>query len=235
MKPIYFIKYILAALLFVSVGVHAQPSKNWDQEKIIGHRYYFPESYKGSPYFVRSWQEGSVSFTSGQVVNGLLLKYDGHIDELIYINDVYHTMVKIEKPTVKSFQFNFQGTEYYFERRNFEGWIKGDRYFQVLHKGKVDLLCLRQVRLIPTSLYWDSAGHMKNMEYVPSFRYFLYKKGEGYHFTSLKKKSLLSYFSGAQKKQVNQLIRKNHIRFKTEYGFAQALKILEENHIDPEL
>ena len=229
------IKCLLVAVLFIAFGTNAQPTKNWDKEKIIGQRYYIPDRYTGSPYLVEGWQKGSIQFASGQEVDGLTMKYDGYSDELVYINELYQIMVKIEKPTVESFWFTNDGTDYYFERRYFDGLFKGERYFQVFHKGAVDLLCYRKIELISCSAYRDATGRLKNMEYVPSFHYYLYKKGEGYNSTNLRKKSLLKYFSGPQKKRVSQLMRANHVRFKTADGFAQALSILESNQMNIEL
>lgn len=226
-----FVKCLLVALVFISIGAHAQPTENWDSEKIIGQRYYLNARYQGSPYLFDGWQKGTIRFTSGQELSGVMLKYDGYKDELVYINELYQAMIQVEKPAVESFSFNDQGKEYYFERRYFDGMGMGERYFQVLHKGNVDLLCLRKIELIGTSVYKDANGVAKNMEYVQSFRYFLAKKEGGYQATSLRKKSLLKYFTGAQKKRVTQLMRTNHIRFKTEEGFARALSILENNNI----
>ena len=234
MKTKYRIVFLL--ILVGSVfATFAQPTKNWDQEKIMARRYVIHERFQGSPYLTDDWVHGEVTFSSGETQGDLPIKYDGYIDELISFNKLYSTMILIEKSTIKSFEFSFQGKDYYFERRYFNSLLKkGDRFFQVYHKGDVDLLCFREVKLSTTSLYWDTSGNMKNKEYKATPRFFLYKKGEGYHWTNLKKKSLIKYFSGKQRKQVNQLMRKNHVHFKSPEEFANALSILEVNNIDLE-
>lgn len=233
METKYF-NILLVTLTFLSTMAFAQPSKGWDQEKIIGKQYYLPGAYHGSPYLIQGWRKGTICFSSGQKISGLNLKYDGLNDELVYVNELYHTMVQIEKSTVDNFYFSDQGISYYFERRYFDGFLKGDRYFQVFHKGDVDLLGSFRVELINTTVYKDASGNTKNMEYLDAFRYFLYRDGEGYHSTSLRKKSLLKYFSKAKRREVNRLMRVNHIQFKTPEEFSRALSILEANNINLE-
>lgn len=226
-------KIILAiALLVANFAAGAQPSKNWDQEKIIGRRYRLPEIYRGSPYFIPSWQKGTVTFTTGEQVSDILLKHDAVHDQLIYINELYHIMVQIEKSSVASFDLKDDGTEYHFEQHYFDGLIKGNRYFQVFHKGYVNFYGYRHAELLNCSVYKNAAGNTKNMEYQQGDHYFLYKKGAGYKKIGLRKKSLLRFFSRTQRKRVKQLMHTNHVHFKTPEEFARALSILETNGIE---
>lgn len=219
-------------LLVLSFKISAQPPKNWDQEKIMGRRYVLHERYKGSPYLNKDWVLGQITFNSGEKRNQMPIKYDGFHDELITYSKLNSSLIQIEKSTIKSFKFTMQGNEYYFERRFFTNFLKDeDRFFQVFYDGNVDLLCYRKIELTTTSLYWDASGNMKHKEFRKYYKYFLFKEGKGYRLTNLRKESLLRYFSGTQKKQVKQLIRKNHIHFDTPEEFARALSVLEENGI----
>ena len=222
-------------LLLLSIIGFAQPNSHWDQEKIMGKRYLLPDHYAGSPYYIQDWVVGTVTFKSGEQVHDLKMKYDGQLDELVYISDLFHSAITIDKETIESFEFEYQGRKYLFEQRFFDGFFAGNHFFQVYHKGATDLLCFRKIELNTTTAYKDASGILKNMEYQKGYRFFLFQEGKGFYSTRLKRKSLMKYFSKEERRQVTRLLRDQHIQWGSPEEFAHALSVLEENKLEIDL
>lgn len=223
--------YTVLLLFFILVGAklaEAQPTENWDQEKLIGRRYFPNGNYLGSPYFISEWVSATVHFFSGGAITDLLIKYDGEKDELISKedNELSSTIIQIKKSTIKSFEFEYKGFGYLFEQRYFDGFNKGDRLFQVFYKGTVDLLCFYKI-----DIEKDQAGGAGSLIYNPQPQYYLYKTDGGYHSSRLTKKQLLRYVEKDKKREAKRLFRQDRIRFKSPNSFAQALLVLDENKI----
>ena len=226
---------ILLPLLFLTVIASAQLESGWDQEKIMGKRYIVQERFDGSSFLVDDWIEGRVTLLSGNVISDIPIKYDGYHDELLSYNELYYSMILVEKSAIESFEFDYLGEKYYFELRFFDGLFDGDRFFQVYYDGDVDFLCFRQVQLVTCSPYRDVTNILKNQKYEPNNRFFLYDDENGYRPVSLKKKSLLRYVSKMQKKDAKQLLRSNNINLKTPESYARALKVFKDFHIEVNL
>ena len=234
MRSIYRI-IVLFPFLFLTVTASAQLEKGWDQEKIMGKRYFMHERFAGSSFFIDDWIDGTVTLLSGNIISDLPIKYDGYNDELVSYNELYYTMVFVEKSAVVSFELEHLGEKYYFEKRYFDGLFDGDRFFQVYYDGEVDLLCFRQIELINCSPYRDKSNMLRNQEYDPNDRFFLYDEENGYRPVSLKKKSLLRYVSKMQKKEAKQLLRTNNLNLKTPEDYARAIRVFKDHEIEVNL
>lgn len=231
MKLIYKICLIVAfhALFF---NAFAQPESNWDQEKIIAKRYPRETKLEGSVFLIDDWADATVTLKSGEILKNLPVKYNGYEDQLISYNELYYTLIEVEKETVSSFEFDYMGSNYYFELRNFGNNEKKDpRFFQVYYDGQVDVLCYRRVALVGSSIYYDMSGIRRNQKYQTGYRYFLFNEEGGYHPVSLNRRSLLRYVSKDQKRQVKRLLRQNNVLIRTPEGYARAVSILEDNEI----
>ena len=223
---------LILLLFFAFTSIQGQPKENWDQEKLMGQRYTFVEQLRGSPFLFDDWISGTVTLTSGEVIENVPLKYNAYFDELLTYNPVYFTIMQLDKYTVHRFEFDLFGEHWLFEKRFFPGLSKGDRFFRILHKGKTDLLCFYKVNLLNTSPYKDENDILKNQEFFSGYRYFLFQPESDFTSVRLRKKSLLRYVGKTDLKEARQLLRKSSVELKDVAGFASAMQLLEENGVD---
>ncbi len=228
-------RIIQIMLLFLTFSfaktVSAQETQNvkWDGEKIKGVRFLPYAAYQGFPYLINSWQIGKIEFESGESTDGLNLRYSTFKDELIYYNNTISAQIAIDKASLMGFSLqDGTGKTRIFRKQFYDGYMKGDRYFEVLSSGETNLLVYRKVSLQTTSAYKDQRGVLTNLEYANDFQFYFYSPEKGY--TSVKPNwlSLMAKFNKTDQKPIKKLLRKSKIRISNEESFVRAWKVIEK-------
>ncbi len=229
------IRIILLFILFQTIGfamtvVAQEPlNLNWDAEKIKGTRHIAYLIYDGFPFLNDSWSPGKIEFASGEIADSLFLRYSSFKDDVVYYNKAITSQIVIDKTSMNGFSFTEKdGRARVFRKQYYDGFMKGDRYFEVLSDGEPDLLAYRKVSLITTLPYKDQQEILKNMAYSPEHQYYFYSPAKGYTPVRMNLGALLSKFGKEPQKSIKKLIRKNRIRITDEASFVQAWKAVEK-------
>lgn len=220
---------LLVFCLATSTYAQQEPSRNWDLEKIKGVRQLPYAYYTGYPYLTDTWVPGKIELEDGVIVDSLHLRYSSYKDELVYYNKEAAAQITIDKSSLKGFSFvDPEGNNHVFRKLYYDNFGKGDRYFEVLSDGEIDLLAYRKVSLDASSPYKDETGIMKNMVYSRNYSYYFYSPEKGYNSVRMNKIALLSKFDKISQKAIRKLLRKNRIHIYNEENFIQAWKIIEK-------
>ncbi|MDO8930670.1 MAG: hypothetical protein Q7W54_16985 [Bacteroidota bacterium] len=229
------IRIILLIILFHAAGfattVFAQEplNPNWDAEKIKGTRYIPYPIYDGVPFLNDSWLPGKIQFASGEIADSLYLRYSSFKDEILYYNKAITTQIVIDKASLNGFSFTEKdGINRVFRRLYFDGFMKGERYFEVLSDGETDLLAYRKVILITVTPYKDQQNILKNLSYYQNYQYYFYSPEKGYSSIRMNLGALLSKFDKVSQKGIKRLLRKNRIKIIDEFSFVHAWKLIEK-------
>lgn len=222
---------LLFALLFGQTAfIRAQESftRNWDGQKIKGVRHIAYPTYTGFPFLTDGWVNGKIEFTDGGVADSLFLRYSSFKDELLYYNENVASQIVIDKVSIKGFSFTgTDGNIRIFRKQYYDGYMKGDRFFEVLSDGDIALLVYRKMSLSSTTAYKDESNILKNMAYVSTYQYYFYSPEKGYSLVRLNRNAFLTKFSEADQKQVKKILRKNRVRIADEESLILAWKIVE--------
>lgn len=226
---------IISLLLFLAwnftqtVSAQEIPNKNWDAEKIKGTRFFPYPLYTGFPFLNFAYVPGQIEFASGEIADSLNLRYSSFKDELIYYNKAVASQIVIDKASLKGFSYTDKdGSKHIFRKQYYDGYMKADRYFEVLSEGENDLLVYRKVSLSATSAYKDNTGILKNMIYETNYQYYLYSREHGYTSVRINQGGLLAKFDKTLKKPIKKLLRKSRIGISDEASFIQAWKVVEK-------
>lgn len=229
------ILYIIALFgLLASTSLQAQEelSKKWDTEKIKGSRQIPYAAYSGFPFLNDKFATGEIEFLDGSKAENPGLRYSSYRDELIYYNTAISAQIIIDKISLKGFTFtDDNGIKRVFRRQYYDGFLPGDRYFEVLSDGDISLLAYRKVVLQICPTYTDNTGKLKNMSYQPAYNYYLYNNKKGYELIRMNRNSLLSKFDKLTQKQVKRVLRKNSVLVNDEQSFVKAWNLIKENGI----
>ncbi len=229
---IIYIIMLLGLLTATSSMAQDQESGNWDTEKIKGTRHFPYPSYSGNPYLTDKFISGEIDFADGEKIEKLFLRYSTYRDEVIYFNRGISAQIVIDKLSISGFTlFGDDGTKRVFRQQYFNGFNSGNRFFEVLSDREITLLAYRSVVLQYCPVYNNEIGIVKNMEYVPSFNYYLYTNKDGYIPIKIGKNPFLSKFTKPNQKLVRKLLRQNKITIKDEPGMVKALELVEANRI----
>lgn len=112
-----------------------------------------------------------------------------------------------------------------------DGFLPGDRYFELLSDGDIALLVYRYVVLQIYPIYNDNAGKLFNMSYQQAYNYYLYNSKKGYELIRINKNSLLSKLDKLTQKSVKKIFRKNNVLVTDEPSFVRACNLIKENGI----
>lgn len=229
-NQIKYLVIILMSCFFASPIAAQKPLKeNWDAQKIKGARHLPYPSYSGFPFLTDTWLPGKIEFSDGEIADSLFLRYSSYKDELVYFNQTNSAQILIDKASLKGFSFVDQnGINRMFRKQYFDGFIKGDRYFEVLADGETDLLAYRNVELTSTSPYKDESGTLKNMIYTNEYQFYFYSPENGYTLVRLNNNALLSKFKESDQKPIKKILRKSKVRVTGEESLVLAWKIIEK-------
>jgi hypothetical protein len=227
---ILFIIALLGLLAGTSLSAQEESQKNRITEKIKGTRHIPYASYSGSPYLNTNFSIGEIEFTGGTKVKNIGLRYSCYRDEIIYFNSSVSAQIVIDKVSLRGFTFvDEEGVMRIFRRQYYDGFLKGDRYFEVLSDGDISLLAYRKVVLQFCQTYTDKSGKLKNMSYQQEYTYYIYNSKKGYEPIRINRNSLLSKFDKPTQKQVKKILRKNSVQITGEASFVRAWNLLKEN------
>jgi hypothetical protein len=225
----------ISLVLFLAICLNtlalAQGPQNshWDGEKIKGARFMLHPAYIGVPFLNDSWAPGEINFTDGEKADSLNLRYSSYKDEVVYYNPANAAQIVIDKASLSGFSFlEKDGKRRIFRKQYYDGFIKGDRYFEILSSGKIDLLVYRKVSLNSTSTYKDDRGILRNMAYNTDYQFYFYSPEKGYTSVRPTHSGMISKFTKTQQKSIKKLLRKNRIRIIGEESFVQAWKAIEK-------
>jgi hypothetical protein len=203
-------------------------NRNWEAQKIKGVRHIAYPTYTGLPFLNDTWVAGQVEFNNGEIADSLFLRYSAFKDELLYYNKALASQIVIDKISIKGFSYkDTDGNVKTFRKQYYDGYMKGDRYFEILSKGETDLLVYRKRNLTSTSPYKDEQQILKDQEYTNSYQYYFYAPGKGYAMVRPNLSAFLDAFSEADQKPVKRLIRKNRVRISDEGSLVLGWKIVE--------
>ena len=204
------------------------PAK-WNSEKIRGERFKPYVYYDGEAFYTTEWCSGSITLSSGEVLDSLSMKYSSFEDDLIYFNNVLNASIKIDKEQLNGFTMNEKnGTKHLFRKQPSPRNPEKILFFEELYKGETDLLCYRRVELTTTSPYFTAGGIQKNQKYTPTYIYYFYNPQKGFCTVRPKRASLFAQFGKEEKKQVRKHLRKEHIVIIDETSFSYAWASLDK-------
>src|SRR5674476_1434262 len=154
--------------LLISTSLQAQDgfTKKWTAEKIKGTRQIPYGVYSGSPFLNDKFATGEIEFSDGSKMDSLGLRYSSYRDEIIYYNATIGAQIIIDKISLNGFSFTDEtGQKRVFRQQYYDGFLPGNRYFEVLSDGDIALLVYRKVVLQVCPPYNDNSGVLKNMSY----------------------------------------------------------------------
>jgi len=231
----YRILYIFTLLgLFVASSLQAQEElqKKWGSEKIKGTRQIPYGTYSGAPFLNEKFITGEIEFLDGAKMDSIILRYSSYRDEIIYYNAAVSAQIIIDKISLKGFSFTDEnGVKRIFRQQYYNGYLPGNRFFEVLSDGDISLLVYRKVVLQVCPVYNDNSGNLRNMSYQQAYNYYLYNEKKGYELIRINKNSLLSKFDKLTQKSVKKILRKNKVMVNDEPSFVRAWDLLKENGI----
>ena len=229
--------YFSFLLFFMSV--HAQSDITNDfvgadsifSPKLTGESF-LEKKYKGDPYFYKEWEKGDILLTTGVTVYNENIKYNGLLDQLIWLNPYSSGKFIIDKLSVADFWFkNVEGVTTHFKRIKTDQPTFGytsDIFVQVAVEGKLSFYIQRKVHVFGSENYYQDAK-LFSIDLVESRPLYYIKLPSNQYclMTNIRRRVFLKLFPD-QKKVIDKVIKANHLNFKNEESFTKIIELLNK-------
>lgn len=202
-------------------------SSNRLEGKLTGTVYVLTSKSNSNYFFHNDWKEGTITLEDNDTFKGLKLRFQAFDNELVAYNNNLRNLFVVDKEKVKSFTVKTPEKNQKFVKYYFEGFPKGDRYFELLYEGGRELLAYHDVIEEKTRPYVDQFGIMKDSYFRLNTTYFMYSPETGFERIRLRRRSLLNHFSES-KREIRRLLRRNNVDVFEEAGMIRAFGLLDE-------
>jgi hypothetical protein len=215
-----------------NVPVKAIEAKSIFSSKLTGEAFIEKKGYKGEQFFNIDWMESEILLSTGEEIYGEKLKYNGLLDELIWVNTTSYRQFKVDKSFISDFWLkNGTGNSNHFKRINVneqKDVHSSDIFAEVGVEGKVSLFIQRRIKVVDEetifqngTLYLLESLGTKPLYYIktPSNHYLLLNR--------IRKNSFLNLFP-EQKKDIAKIMKENHLNLKTENDLIKLIEMLDK-------
>jgi hypothetical protein len=165
-------------------------------------------------YFNQEWLAGDIYLSNGEVVRNELIKYNGLLDELFWLEPTSKNVIKLDKEAINQFHFqNYKGdTSVYFRKIKVKKSILTDSalvFGQIVYNGTSKLFVIHPFRKSGTELIHNGGSSLLKDVYEEEPIYiFRFENNKTFVTKSLKRKSLYSFFPGSKDK-IKEFLKTN--------------------------
>src|ERR1035437_7492785 len=232
--------YLYFSFLLICTSINAQTNvpvkapevKSIFSPKLTGEAFIEKKGYKGEQFFNKDWLESDILLSTGEEIHGEKLKYNGLLDELIWVNTSNYQQFKLDKSFISDFWLkNGTGSPNHFKRINVneqKDAHSSDIFAEVGIVGKVSLFIQRKIKIVGEeniyqngTLYLSESIGAKPLYYIktPSNHYLILSR--------IRKNAFLNLFPD-KKKEIAKIIKEIHLTLKTESNLVHLIDILNK-------
>lgn len=232
--------YICFAFLLIGFSINAQNNVTTKvtevdsifAPKLTGEAYIQEAGLSGNPFFNDNWLESNVLLSTGSMVYGVKLRYNGYIDEVVWMNSSNLELFKLDKSYIRDFWMKDSlDTPIHFRQINVNDSSASNQseiFAEVAIEGKTSLFIQRKVSHLIDKIS-NTGGrnyYTKILEPTPLY----YIKGPSNSYSKmgkLNRRSFLKLFP-EQKKSISKLIKENHLNLKSESGLIKTIDLMNK-------
>ena len=227
--------YILFLLICLSVNAQTNVSTvdSAFLPKLTGKTFVEKKGYKGEQFFSKDWVIGDILLSTGVTIHDLKLKYNGLLDEVIWVNPSNFQQFVLDKSFIREFWLkNIMGHTIHFKRISVFDPLaaskRSDVFVEVEVEGKISLYIQHRIVVVGEENIFQN-GALYLLESIgPGPLYYINSPSNTYSVMSkVSRRAFLRLFP-EQKKDINKLLRDNHLKFKTESDFIQVVELLNK-------
>ena len=232
--------YILLFCMTVNAQTNISKVDSAFLPKLTGKTYIERKGYKGEQFLNKDWMEGDILLSTGVTIHVTKLKYNGLLDEVIWVNPSNFQQFVLDKSYINDFWFKKPtGQDIHFKRINvvvdpLVTSHSSDIFVEVKIEGKISLYIQRKIVVVGDENIFQN-GALYLLESIgPTPLYYIKLPSNTYlTLSKVNRRAFLKLFP-EQKKDINKLLRNNHLKFKSENDFIQLIELLNKlNYFSP--
>jgi len=232
--------YIHLSLLLICISTNAQINvvakvpvvDSIFSPVLTGESFYIDNNYLGEQFFNKDWAEGDLLLSSGEMIYGKYLKYNGLFDELIWLNSINFGAFKLDKLSIAEFWLKkIAGADIHFKQIKVSktGNIKPlDIFAEVKVEGKFSLYIQRNISITRTEniLKNEVLCQFEDIDETPVY-YIKLPTNDYLMMTKLRRRTFLKFFP-AKKSVIVKMIKDNNLNVSVESDFVKLLELMNK-------
>lgn len=205
--------------------------------KLTGEAYIQEMDLSGKPFFNDNWLKSDILLSTGEMVYGVKLKYNGYLDEVVWMNSSNLDIFKLDKSYIRDFWMrnDTSATAIHFRQINVNdssASLQPDMFAQVAIEGKTSLFIQRKVSHMVDEIANTGGRNYYRKVLEPTPMYYIKLPSNNYiKMGKLNRRSFLKLFP-EQKKAISKLIKGNHLNLKSESGLIKTIDLMNKSGID---
>lgn len=232
-------KYISVALLIVCISMQAQQKDSIRISegdsiylpKLTGEAYYEFVQYAGEQFFNKEWVKGDILLSGGTMLYNKQLKYNGFLDELIWMNLSNYKKYKLDKSSISEFWLKLNGTDrLHFKRINVSNEDEQipDIFAEVKTEGKYSFYIQHKIKVVGEQDYYlnNRPYLLKTIAYRPIY-YIKTPTNRCIPFSKFNKGLIVKALPEI-KKEIPKLAKNNKLDFKTSDDIKKLIELLNQ-------
>jgi hypothetical protein len=170
------------------------------------------------------WTNGDLVLYNGEVIKNKILRYNGFLDEIIWLRKSDYRCGLVVKETIKEFSlYPVNQKRRHFKKYFLYNIVEGrrEKFVEILVEGDFEFFSYRRITILSTS---DT--------YYPKYEYYMLHDGTITR-VYLNRKSLFHLFNNNEEKKqkVKKIVRSNHLKVRKEEGMLKFFEILNKESI----
>jgi hypothetical protein len=184
------------------------------------------KKYKGSQYATSEWANSIIVLCTGDTVWGEKIKYNGYLDEVIWLHSKNFNKFKLDKSTISEFWIKTSDSlTIHYKQMSIPTILDNEKIFiETLCEGNLSLYIHRKINQQGVSEENEEGTHYELEILEPDNTYF-FKLPTG-QWIGMHKLDMNHFLKAMpdQKQAIIQLAKKYHLKFKSE---NQCIKLIQ--------
>ncbi len=231
----------LLSLSFILVVCPAELPAQFDKDditlkrepKLSGEVYSFTMQAEGSYYLNRNWSDGDVLLATGEKVKNELFKYNGFLDELVWLNAKTYQPVKVDKEMVEEFTLYLPGERrpFVFQNITIDIALSAETkniFAHSLYEGEISLVAHRRIIRTGQSLRSGEGTlyAVARLKPEPVF-YIVMPDNKAFEVRRFSRRSLYRIFPD-HRRELRSAFRDRGLRIRSENDLIQAVDVVDQ-------
>jgi hypothetical protein len=201
------------------------------EPRLSGVMFQAKTGVRGKQFFNDEWTAGDIKLYTGERVFNKQIKYNGLMDELIWLQADSFRQITLEKHFIDEFQFkNFQGRSPRFKRYRalLSGLIdSSDIFVEVLVENIASLYVFRNIKSEGTENSLEGGVLYSYEILIPRPLYFLILPDrETVTLKKIRRRIVLNALPDRYKNSIKEIIRQNHLSMRTEDDLTRLINLI---------
>jgi len=230
---------IYLSLLLICISLNAQTNDRKNLQEIdsifslkLTGETFIEKKYKGDPFVNKDWVKSDMLLSTGERIYGKMIKYNGLLDEVIWLNPFNFGKFILDKSYISDFWFkNDQGGSTHFKRINVSDLSLNHQpviFVEIAVEGKISIFIQRRIRVFGSDSFYEDAKLYSVDLIEPSPLYYIkLPTNQLLMMTGIRLNSFLKVFP-VQKKSILKSLKNNHLKFKSESDLIKAVDTLNK-------